>query len=157
MATVSEVAKHIGVSPKYVNDLINDGVIERQGRGQYDLDVCREAYIGKLREVAAGRAANGDLDLGEERARLAKEQADAKEMENSIARGELVYIDDVASQIEKQLSKVKTKLLGVPTKAAPEAHACATVKEVQSLLEAKVVEALNDLVGLNASDTEEGS
>lgn len=157
MATVSEVAKHIGVSSKYVNDLINDGVIERQGRGQYDLDVCREAYIAKLREVAAGRAANGELDLGEERARLAKEQADAKEMENAVERGELVYIKDVSSTIEKQLSKVKTKLLGIPTKAAPEAHACATVKEVQFLLEERVKEALNDLVGLNTDDTEEGS
>jgi len=140
-----------------LGELLDRGVIERKPRGQYDLDEARASYIANLREVAAGRAANGDLDLGEERARLAKEQADAKEMENSIARGELVYIDDVASEIEKQLVKVKTKLLGVPTKAAPEAHACATVKEVQSLLEAKVVEALNDLVGLNASDTEEGS
>jgi len=157
MASQSEIAHHLGLSTKYLGELLDRGVIERKPRGQYDLDEARASYIANLREVAAGRAANGDLDLGEERARLAKEQADAKEMENSIARGELVYIDDVASEIEKQLVKVKTKLLGVPTKAAPEAHACATVKEVQSLLEAKVVEALNDLVGLNASDTEEGS
>ena len=155
MATINEVAKHIGVSAKYVQDLINDGVIERQGRGQYDLDVCRQAYITKLRETAAGRAANGDLDLGEERARLAKEQADAKEMENEVQRGALVYIEDVAGAIEKQFTKVRTKLLSVPTKVAPEAHACATVKEVQGLLEQSITEALNDLVGLDAADTEE--
>ena len=157
MATQKEVYTHLGISKTTLVNLIDKGVIPSAPPGKYDINACREAYIANLREVAAGRAANGSLDLGEERARLAKEQADAKEMENSIARGELVYIDDVASEIEKQLSKVKTKLLGVPTKAAPEAHACATVKEVQSLLEAKVVEALNDLVGLNASDTEEGS
>lgn len=155
MATINEVAKHIGVSAKYVQDLINDGVIERQGRGQYDLDVCRQAYITKLRETAAGRAANGELDLGEERARLAKEQADAKEMENEVQRGALVYIEDVAGAIEKQFTKVRTKLLAVPTKVAPEAHACATVKEVQGLLEQSITEALNDLVGLDAADTEE--
>jgi phage terminase Nu1 subunit (DNA packaging protein) len=155
VATINEVAKHIGVSAKYVQDLINDGVIERQGRGQYDLDVCRQAYITKLRETAAGRAANGELDLGEERARLAKEQADAKEMENEVQRGALVYIEDVAGAIEKQFTKVRTKLLAVPTKVAPEAHACATVKEVQGLLEQSITEALNDLVGLDAADTEE--
>ena len=109
MATIAEVSKHIGVSAKYVNDLINEGVIERQPRGGYDLSVCRDAYIKKLREAAAGRASSGELDLVGERARLAKEQADAKEMENAVERGDLVYIEDVAKQIENQLTKVRTK------------------------------------------------
>lgn len=147
MATVSEVAKHIGVTPKYVNDLINEGVIERKGRGLYDLDECRNAYISKLREKAAGRAGTGELDLVAERARLAKESADAKEMENAVERGDLVYIEDVAKQVENQLTKVRTRLLGIPTKVAPEAHASATVREVQSIIEAAIIEALNELVG----------
>ena len=37
--------------------------------------------------------------------------------------------------------------MAVPTKVAPEAHIAATVKEVQSLIEAEIVEALNELVG----------
>lgn len=147
MATVSEVAKHIGVTPKYVNDLINEGVIERKGRGLYDLDECRNAYISKLREKAAGRAGTGELDLVAERARLAKESADAKEMENAVERGDLVYIEDVAKQVENQLTKVRTRLLGIPTKVAPEAHASATVREVQSIIETAIIEALNELVG----------
>lgn len=147
MATVNEVAKHIGVSTKYVNDLINEGVIERKGRGLYDLDECRNAYISKLREKAAGRAGTGELDLVAERARLAKESADAKEMENAVERGDLVYIEDVAKQVENQLTKVRTRLLGIPTKVAPEAHASATVREVQSIIETAIIEALNELVG----------
>jgi hypothetical protein len=35
----------------------------------------------------------------------------------------------------------------VPTKVAPEAHACASVREVQSVIEQAIVEALNELVG----------
>lgn len=147
MATVNEVARHIGVSAKYVQDLIRDGVLERKSRGLYDLDECREAYISKLREKAAGRAGSGELDLVSERARLAKEQADAKEMENAVERGDLVYIEDVAKQVENQFTKVRTRLLGVPTKVAPEVHACATTREVQSVIEQAIVEALNELVG----------
>lgn len=152
MATIAEVSKHIGVSAKYVNDLINEGVIERQPRGGYDLSVCRDAYIKKLREAAAGRASSGELDLVGERARLAKEQADAKEMENAVERGDLVYIEDVAKQIENQLTKVRTRLLAVPTKVAPEAHACATMREVQSVIEQAIIEALNELVGYAEED-----
>jgi terminase small subunit / prophage DNA-packing protein len=151
VATLHEVAAHLGVTIKYVQDLIANGTLEKRGRGEYDLDACREAYITRLREAAAGRANSGDLNLTEERARLAKEQADAKEMENSITRGELVYIDDVAKRVEVALSKVKTKILAIPTKVAPEAAAADDAKEVQALIERHIIEALNELAGIDAA------
>lgn len=151
MATIVEIAKHIGVTPKYVQDLINEGVIDRKDRGTYDINECRDVYIKKLREAAAGRANSGDLNLTDERARLAKEQADAKEMENAITRGELVYIEDVAKRVEVALSKVKTKILAIPTKVAPEAAAADDAKEVQALIERHIIEALNELAGIDAA------
>jgi len=155
MATVSELAAHIGISPKYVQDLISKGVIEKAVRGGYDLNHCRKKYIEHLREQAAGRATTGSLILADERARLAKEQADAKEMENAVERGELVYIEDVEKQIEDQFTRVRGKLLAVPSKVAPEAQAAAEVREVQQLIEMAIIEALNELVGYNKDYTEE--
>ena len=152
MATLHEVAAHLGVTIKYVQDLIANGTIAKKGRGEYDLDECRQSYISRLRESAAGRANAGDLNLTDERARLAKEQADAKEMENAITRGELVYIDDVAKRVEVALSNVKTKLLAVPTKVAAEAAAADDAKEVQALIERHIIEALNELAGINEAD-----
>lgn len=157
MATQKEVYTHLGISKTSLLTLLDKGIIPSAAPGKYDINACREAYISNLREVAAGRAANGSLDLGEERARLAKEQADAKEMENDILRGDLVYIADVADMAEKQFAKVRSKLLSVPTKTAPEAVSCATAKEVQVLLERAITEALNDLVGFNTGEAEEGS
>ncbi len=154
MATVLELAEHLGMSHKNANELIKKGVIEAKGRGKYDLDVARNQYITHVREIAAGRAKVGDLDLQEERARLAKEQADAKEMENEVLRGSLVAIEDVALSMEKQLTRVRTKLLAVPTKVAPEAHASSNVKEVQQLLEDAIIEALNELVGYSQEESE---
>jgi len=147
MATLAEVASHLGVSSKYVNDLIAKGYIEKRDRGQYDIDECRASYIYNLREAAAGRASSGDLDLSAERARLAKEQADAKEMENAIGRGELVRIDDIVKQFEDQLLKSKVKLLAVPTKVAAEVNAAKDVKECKAIIEEAVKEALSELVG----------
>jgi phage terminase Nu1 subunit (DNA packaging protein) len=152
MATLHEVAAHLGVTIKYVQDLIANGTIAKKGRGEYDLDECRQSYISRLRESAAGRANAGDLNLTDERARLAKEQADAKEMENAITRGELVYIEDVAKRVEVALSNVKTKLLAVPTKVAAEAAAADDAKEVQALIERHIIEALNELAGINEAD-----
>lgn len=152
MASIQDAAAHLGITTKYFQDLIAAGTIERKPRGGYDLDECRKAYISRLRETAAGRLSQSGLDLQEERARLAKEQADAKEMENAVERGDLVYIEDVAKQIENQLTKVRTRLLAVPTKVAPEAHACATMREVQSVIEQAIIEALNELVGYAEED-----
>lgn len=155
MATQVEVSKHLGVSTTVISDLTGRGVLEKTGRNGYDLEQCRLAYLKHLRDAASGRAASGDLDLGAERARLAKEQADAKEMENAVERGELVYIEKVAKQFEAQLTKVRTKLLAVPTKVAAEAHAAATVKEVREIVETAVVEALDELVGYDKQATDE--
>ncbi len=145
MASQGEVAKYLGISEKFFGDLLRQGVFTKQPRNFWDFDQCRLEYIKHLRDAAAGRLHNGDLDLNEERARLAKEQADAKEMENAIARGELVYIEDVAKQFEKGLERARTKLLALPSKVAPEVHACATAKEVQAIIESNIVEALSEL------------
>ena len=155
MATLQQVAAHLGVSTKTVQDLLANKVIEKQARGEYDLNQCLKAYISRLREMAASRAGNGDLNLTDERARLAKEQADAKEMENAIARGELVYIEDVAKRVEQSLAKVRTRLLAIPTKVAPEAAAADDPKEVQTLIERQIVEALNELAGIDEADAGE--
>jgi phage terminase Nu1 subunit (DNA packaging protein) len=56
------------------------------------LNEIRVAYIRRLREQAAGRAAVGDLDLAGERAALAKAQRERIEMQNAVTRGELAPV-----------------------------------------------------------------
>ena len=111
------------------------------------MDAVRLQYLKHIRNLAGNN--NNNLELGAERARLAKEQADAKEMENAVERGDLVYIEKVAKQFEQQLTKARNKLLAAPTKVAAEAHAAATVKEVREIIEAAIIEALDELVGYN--------
>lgn len=155
MATIVQVAQALDLSTKMVNDLIARGTITKKPRGQYDLEEAVKEYVRHIREVAAGRLRAGDLDLAEERARLAKEQADAKEMENSIARGDLVMIDDVADQFGKQLTAVRTRLLAIPVKAAPLLIGMDRPVEIQDILERLMEEALNELVGYNPQTTDE--
>ena len=151
--TQSQLSKDLEVSTTTVKDLTAKSVLTRTTNG-YDLRQARLDYIAHLREMAAGRY-SGELNLQEERARLAKEQADAKEMENMIERGELVYIDHIVKRFEKQLIKCKTKLLAAPTKIAAEVHAAADVKEAKSIMEAAIEEALSELVGYDQDDEQE--
>ena len=159
MASLDDCAEHLGIQQATLSKLIKHGVIDKQDRGKYNLDEVRLAYLKHIRNMAGNN--NNNLELGAERARLAKEQADAKEMENAVERGDLVYIDHIVKQFEQQLMKCKTKLLAVPTKVAAEAHAAADVQEVQEIIESSVLEALSELVGYDkeatASEAEEAA
>jgi phage terminase Nu1 subunit (DNA packaging protein) len=59
------------------------------------------------------------LDLSAERARLAREQADAKAMENAVSRGELIPKPDVETAMLAVTSPIALKLDGLPSKPAP--------------------------------------
>ena len=153
MATQRQVADHLGVSQPVVAKLVAAGVFLPTGaRGGLDLDACRKAYLSRLREEAAGRAAHGgadgepeELDLVAERARLAKAQADRIEMEIHRTAGLVVPIEESVRQLTAVLSKVRTRILAIPSEAAPSVSRCKTVAETEAELRRRVVDALTDL------------
>lgn len=59
------------------------------------------------------------LDLDDERARLAHEQADRAAMENEVRRGELLDAAIVGQDVETTFNTFRQKLLSAPTKLAP--------------------------------------
>ncbi len=95
----------VGISQQAVSDLISRGVLYAGDSAASWL----HAYCGHLREQAAGRYSEGDLDLVEERARLAKEQADRLAMQNAETRGELAPVH----VIEQVLSLAGTRVAGI--------------------------------------------
>ena len=152
MASQSEISQKLGINVGTFKDFVARGIIEERDRGQYTLEECAKQYLSHLREIAAGRMTTDGLNLADERARLAKEQADAKEMENMVERGELLYMDDVIKDFEEQLMNCKTKLLATPTKIAAEVFASRDVQEVQELMEEAIKDALSELVGYRQKD-----
>lgn len=63
----------------------------RLGHDAYDLEESTRRYIASLRETASGRGGEEQvLNLTSERARLAREQADAQALKNAVLRGEYV-------------------------------------------------------------------
>ena len=151
MASQSQISAYLSISTSHLKELIDRGEIEKKDTGRYDFDECRIQYINYLK--GKNKKAQ-DIDLQAERARLAKEQADAKEMENAIERGDLVYIEKVAKEFETQFLKAKTKLLAMPSKIAAEVHASANVKEAKELIELNMQDALSELVGYGRQTTD---
>ncbi len=117
MKTTSEFAEIFNVTPKCVRDWIADGlpVVKAGKRGagnesHIDLEAGVRWYFEADRQL---------LELNQQRARLAKEQADKTAMDNTVKRGELLSVRTVEIEIGRMFSSMRAKLLGLPTKLAP--------------------------------------
>lgn len=115
--TGPELQDHLDLSHNTIARLEKEGVVVRIKRGVYDLDQSRLRYIRHLRDTAAGRGGSSAVEsLSEERARLAKEQADHVALKNAQMRGDLVAKEDVISTWSGILSDVRAGLLAVPSR-----------------------------------------
>lgn len=154
--TQAELGHHLDLSQPMISRLVKDGVIEAQARGRYDIDECRIAYIRHLRASAAGRqAGGGTLSLEGERARLAKEQADAKAMENALRRGELAEMSKIETAWERMGTEVKRILLAVPADLAPMLEGNMSAAKREALLRDRIEEALEALTGMRVDAEQE--
>jgi len=133
--TRKQIGEKLGLSTSRVHQLVESGQFPRKG-------TMDEYVAAQERRMGGG----GDqLDLTAERARLAKQQADAKEMENDLTRGELVRFDETVAAWREEFSRARAKLLAMPSKLAPLMVGVKTPAEAQQMIEAVVWEALNEL------------
>lgn len=120
----SDFARFVGVSAGRVSQMIKAGLpVERDG----SIDVARgKLWIAEnINPTRAASQAQGATLFGEERhhvsltaerARLAKEQADAAELKNSILRRDLVAASDVEREWSAVLRKVRSAVLAIPSR-----------------------------------------
>ena len=110
-ATQETIAAIIGTSRQTVSDVEQRGITSRDD----PLIAWLAAYIGNLRETAAGRlSADGTLDLVTERARLARAQALRVEMQNAIAQRELAPVSILAEIIARVGRQIAVTLEAIP-------------------------------------------
>jgi phage terminase Nu1 subunit (DNA packaging protein) len=115
----------VGWTPNDFDKAVREGmpVAERpSGRGTdyvvFMGDVIRWIVEQELQEAGIEPSAR-KLDLNEERARLAKEQADKTQLENKLARGELLRAEDVLKADEVVFSGLRDRVMQVQSGLVP--------------------------------------
>lgn len=117
---------------------------------QSTLDEIRITYIRALREQAAGRAAEGGLDLATERARLAREQADKIAMQNAVTRGELAPVSLIEVVLTKSAAKIAGVFDAIPGKVRRRVPKLAT--DELELISSEVAKARNIVAAMSLAD-----
>jgi phage terminase Nu1 subunit (DNA packaging protein) len=143
MATAVQAAQHLDLSERRFRELLDVGVISREGAGKYDLARTRTQYIRHLRKLASSHGA-GKPDLANERALLAREQRETAALRNAISRGEYVRVREVAEIVSAEYAVVRERIMGLPGKIA-DACAMQPREVVESLMFDEISETLNEL------------
>jgi len=110
----ADLCKLLDLSAPALSDLKKRGIAVHLAHDVYDLEETVRRYVVHLRGIAAGwGTADQAAQLTTERARLAKEQADAQAMKNAALRGELVKADEVERTWSDILRQVRARVLAV--------------------------------------------
>ena len=108
------LSKVINLGVRRIQELADEGILVREGRGKYPLADNVLAYIGFLRGVAQN--AGQEIDFNAEKARKTKAEADIAEIEAAKAKGEVVELKDVERGLEYAFAEIKTNLRSVPSR-----------------------------------------
>jgi phage terminase Nu1 subunit (DNA packaging protein) len=112
--TATELAGYIGVSPRSVTELGRRGIAVRAGSGRWRLRESVARYCDDLRRRGGGVAVASSAAA--ERARLAKEQADAIALKNARLRGSLLDSEAVEREWSDILRLVRSGVLAAPSR-----------------------------------------
>jgi phage terminase Nu1 subunit (DNA packaging protein) len=151
--TQTQLAELVGVSQQ----AISQTGIESGPLGQMLLDYCC-----RLREVAAGRAAGGSLDLASERALLAREQRLGLEIKNATLRGEYASVRllaEVLATASQAVSERFDHLPGVLRKVLPDMEEAQRDQILAVIADARNewVRATAELVAVRLDDSDDDS
>jgi len=121
MATVKQVAEHLGLTERRVKQMRSEGIIPtgKQGKGA-DLDACRMAYFNYLR--VSKESTNTvdddqiDIETKRENLRLTKARADAQELKNLQEKQQLLPVDVMQESLAKVAAQITSILDTLPSK-----------------------------------------
>lgn len=132
--TRPQLAALLGCSTRWIGELRAKGDLPADGASWSE---NLEAWIDLK---SAGTAApTSELNLDDERARLAKEQADAKAMDNAERRKELASLPDMTIAVTGVIKLAVSRLMQVPNLVAKGDH------RLRQKIETAITDALEEL------------
>lgn len=144
------LANCLGITPRRVQLLAKQGAVVKLRRGVYDLEKSVQSYITYKLESLEESQEQKSLDeirADHERWKMRKTQLAVQLLEGKLHRAE-----DVERVWSQSAAAVRSRLLGIPIKAAPQVAGMEDAGEIQQVLQREVAEALNEIAGYDPAD-----
>lgn len=141
--TQKEVAEALDVTSRTIRDWADEG-FPRNADGSYALKACIAWLLA--------RSTPEGLDLDQERARLAKEQADKHSLENAVRRGTLLEVEMVSKVWTGIFTALRARVLSLPTKVAAELAALTDATRIRDRLTDEAHQILSEAASYRPDD-----
>lgn len=146
------IAKLLKLSERRVQQLTKEGIIPRLDRNKYELVPSVHGYIDYLRHQLSAEVSADDIVKNRNRLTLAT--AELREMEKSKLENELIPTIEVKKTWLQYINLLKTKLLSLPNKAAPQMVTVDNINEAKLVLKERINEALNEISNADITNRE---
>jgi len=144
LVTSKIVAQWIGLTERRVRQLRDEGVINEEVPGLYDLHRTILKYIKYL-------GGTGKESLQTERMKLTAEKRKAAEMDNKLRSGSMHSTEDVERGLKTLCLNIRSRLLILPAKLSPMLATKTNQAEIFDELQKAIYEALDGLADVNTS------
>lgn len=140
-----------GITDRRVRQLREEGVISEVARGKYSLNDCTRKYCEYLRQQinANSEGKETKLSYDTEKALHEKAKREKAELQLQVMKGELHRSEDIEMVMTDMLTRIKTKLLGIPSKVAPLVIGYKDITKPQGILQKYIQETLAELSEYN--------
>ena len=154
-ATTDQVARLLLLTPRRVQQLIDEGVLRRardedgsELRGRFHSIECVQSYIRYLRS----KLASGDLTetkFLDSRARRMDAVAQREELALRVLKGQLHRSEDVEFVMTNRDSAIKAQILAIPSRVARLLLGKSDYKEVYDIINDAIIATLENLSAYN--------
>lgn len=142
--SLSEFAADWTVTVRTVTNWLAAGMPCRTVDGKRTV-VRSEANAWVREQAAAEEAAKDPANEAEAKARKLAAEARLAELELAQREGVMVTVEDAARVMEEKLAPLRSALVTLPQRVAPQVMGCKTVAEVTAKLDAAMAEAMTSI------------
>lgn len=142
--STNQLAELLGLTPRRIQQLAEEGVIVKASRGQYKAANSIQNYIRYLQDKERA-VSDDDIDYFKERALHEKAKREKAELELAVMKGELHRSEDVKFVMNDMIAAFRSKVLSLPSKLAPQLVGKTDMAVVQEYISRETYEALTEL------------
>lgn len=147
IVSTKALADMFGVVSKRIMQLTDEGILEKVGRGSYDLTESVRKYVThlKTRSGAADDAKSVTNEKDKQEMLLKTAKREKAELELQLLKGDLIKADEVKQLYGGMVLTFRSKMLALPTKVAPQLLDIQNLVTVQDILSEEIYSALTEL------------
>lgn len=155
--TEAELAEMLGLSDRRIRVLAKDGIVCKTKPARYDLKKSVSGYINFIKDTKKEEKQGIDkIKLAREAEGLMHDKLKKRKTELQILQieKEMLFTKDVVTIWADFAAMVKSKLLNIPTKLAPQLVGVEDANTIKKTITAEVAEALNEIADFDINKFE---